>query len=53
MHVYCSRAPTGKYCVSWTLEGSPRYRGGSCAICTGQASNAKSAKYEENVCCLT
>ena len=25
--------------VSWTLEGSPCYRGGSCAICTGQASH--------------
>ena len=22
-------------CVSRTLEGSPRYRSGSCAICTG------------------
>ena len=27
-----------KCCVSGTLEGSPHYRGGSCAICTGQAS---------------
>ena len=25
-------------CVSRTLEGSPRYRSGSCAICTGPAS---------------
>ena len=25
-------------CVSWTLEGSSLYRGGSCAICTGQVS---------------
>ena len=24
-----------KCCVSRTLEGSPRYRSGSCAICTG------------------
>ena len=24
-----------KCCFSWTLEGSPCYRGGSCAICTG------------------
>ena len=29
---------TAKCCVSWTLECSPRYRGGSCAICTGLAS---------------
>ena len=34
MHVYCLRAPS----VVMTLEGSPRYRGGSCAICTGPAS---------------
>ena len=27
-----------KCCVLWTLEGSPCYRDGSCAICTGQAS---------------
>ena len=26
-----------KCCVLWNLEGSPRYRGGSCVICTGQA----------------
>ena len=36
MHVYCSRAPSVVFL--WTLEGSPRYRGGSCAICTGPAS---------------
>ena len=39
-----------KCCVSWTLESSPRYRGGSCAICTGQASislvNPPFVKYE-------
>ena len=29
-------------CVSWTLEGSPLYEGGSCAICTGQASQGNS-----------
>ena len=28
-----------KCCVSRTLEGSPRYRSGSCAICTGPSSN--------------
>ena len=27
-----------KCCVSRTLEGSPRYRSGSCAICTGPSS---------------
>ena len=27
-----------KCCVSWTPEVSLHYRGGSCAICTGQAS---------------
>ena len=25
-------------CITWTLEGSPHYRGGSCVICIGQAS---------------
>ena len=28
-----------KCCVSRTLEGSPCYRSGSCAICTGPSSN--------------
>ena len=27
-----------KCCVSRTLEGSPRYRSGSCTICTGLSS---------------
>ena len=31
---------TAKCCVSGTLEGSPRYRGGTCATCTGQAATA-------------
>ena len=28
-----------KCCVSRTLEGSPHYRSGSCAICTGPSSS--------------
>ena len=34
--------------VSWILEGPPRYRGGSCEICTGQASTFK-WKYKSRV----
>ena len=36
MHAFLLKGP--KCFVLWTVEGSPRYRGGSCAICTGLAS---------------
>ena len=31
------------------LEGSPRYRGGSCAICTGLATASSSCKIEKKI----
>ena len=50
--IFTAQGPQVLCFMDSSLKGSPCYRGGSCAICTGQASSVIDVKSIRDVCSI-